>query len=149
MNDPNGLFYDPVHKKYHLFFQYQTPRTWGHAVSDDMFSSWTNLPIAIQNNEIYNSGGVYSGSVTRVQNDKNDNFDLYLLYSVSTNDLQCLAQPTNKNDPYLINWKNYKSNCVIDSNSDNVNVGRDPTTGMYNPISQEYTFISLSYPKKN
>lgn len=36
MNDPDGPFYDPVHKKYHLFVQYETPRQWAHAVSDDM-----------------------------------------------------------------------------------------------------------------
>jgi hypothetical protein len=33
MNDPNGLFYDPVHGLYHLMYQYLTPRVWGHAVS--------------------------------------------------------------------------------------------------------------------
>ncbi len=32
MNDPNGLFYDPVFQRYHLMYQYLTPRVWGHAV---------------------------------------------------------------------------------------------------------------------
>ena len=31
-NDPNGPMWDPVHELYHLFYQYQTPRQWGHAV---------------------------------------------------------------------------------------------------------------------
>ena len=41
MNDPNGPFYDPFYDKYHFFFQYKTPRTWGHAISDDLLT-WTN-----------------------------------------------------------------------------------------------------------
>ena len=64
MNDPNGLFFDPAHKKYHNYdvHVYQrcegpetppgngadrTPCTysaWGHAASDDLLS-WTQLDV--------------------------------------------------------------------------------------------------------
>lgn len=48
--DPNGPFFDPVHNKSHLFYQYRTPRVWGHAVSDDLIH-WTQLPVALENDE--------------------------------------------------------------------------------------------------
>jgi len=62
-NDPNGPMYDPVHDKYHLFMQYDTPRLWGHVVSDDLIN-WKQLPVAISNDTWYDAGGVYSGSAT-------------------------------------------------------------------------------------
>ena len=65
MNDPNGLFYDPVHKKYHIMYQWcegpgtppnngatGTPctyRAWGHAASADLLS-WTQLDVALDPN---------------------------------------------------------------------------------------------------
>lgn len=32
---------------YHLFYQYSTPREWGHAVSEDLIH-WRHLPIALK-----------------------------------------------------------------------------------------------------
>eukprot|EP01083_Nonionella_stella_P309385 1095547_1 len=71
MNDPNGQFYDATNHIYHLFFQYKTPATWGHAISTDLLH-WQNLPIAINNDEDYNKGGVFTGSHTGL-------IDLFLL----------------------------------------------------------------------
>jgi len=57
MNDPNGLVY--FEGEYHLFYQYLTPRHWGHAVSPDLVH-WTHLPIALYPDDL---GAIWSGSV--------------------------------------------------------------------------------------
>ena len=88
-----------ANRKYHLMYQYLTPRVWGHAVSDDLVH-WTQLPIALSNDQWYDKGGVFSGSATIL----NDEFLTPVLsYSVSTNDMQCIAFPTNRSDPNLVN----------------------------------------------
>jgi sucrose-6-phosphate hydrolase SacC (GH32 family) len=63
MNDPNGPMYDPVHDMYHLFYQYQTPRMWGHAASRDLID-WWQLPMALTRQRSYDEGGDFSGSAT-------------------------------------------------------------------------------------
>ena len=103
MNDPNGPFYDATTDKYHLFFQYYTPRQWGHAISDDLLR-WTNLPIAIPNATPYNKGGVFSGSTT-VLNDPINGYSRYILYSVNTNNMMCLAWPEVWRQFHFFEWK--------------------------------------------
>ena len=138
MNDPNGPLYDPKFNKYHLFTQYKTPRVWSHAVSDDLLNwincfvlsffvffvflflickkykqtskhtnkniqTHTKVPIAIENDEKYNMGGVYTGSATVLPNG-----DINILYAVASNLYICLAYPTNRSDPYLTQWTNYR-----------------------------------------
>eukprot|EP00211_Chloroparvula_japonica_P001629 CAMPEP_0119136656 /NCGR_PEP_ID=MMETSP1310-20130426/21877_1 /TAXON_ID=464262 /ORGANISM="Genus nov. species nov., Strain RCC2339" /LENGTH=573 /DNA_ID=CAMNT_0007127669 /DNA_START=99 /DNA_END=1817 /DNA_ORIENTATION=- len=122
MNDPNGLYYDPRTELYHLMFQYETPRTWGHAYSKDLLH-WTDLPIALDTDEPYDEGGVYSGSTTLL-----DDGTPAILYSVWTNDKTCLAFPSNLADPYASNWSKVPENPVIDSTRDGAPDGRDPTT---------------------
>lgn len=80
--DPNGPFYDPVHKLHHLMYQYRTPRVWGHAVSQDLLH-WTQLPVALENDMWYDQGGVYTGSTTLL-----NGTEPAILYAVSTNDMQ-------------------------------------------------------------
>lgn len=46
MNDPNGPYFDSRTGIHHLFYQYLTPRTWGHAVSTNLVD-WVILPIAL------------------------------------------------------------------------------------------------------
>ena len=55
--------YDPVHKMYHLHYQYEKPKDWGHAVSKDLVN-WQQLPQNITRQEDYDSGGDSSGSAT-------------------------------------------------------------------------------------
>jgi len=52
LNDPNGPVFDPIHSMYHLFYQYQTPRTWGHAASPNLVD-WVQLPKALDLNAWY------------------------------------------------------------------------------------------------
>lgn len=56
MNDPNGLVY--FDGEWHLFFQWEWPRHWGHAVSKDLVH-WEELTPAILPET---KGGVWSGS---------------------------------------------------------------------------------------
>ena len=67
MNDPNGPFYDPQHKIYHVFWQAHLAQpdpvkkpgagpavgpVYGHAVSHDL-ATWARLPVALWNDEYY------------------------------------------------------------------------------------------------
>ena len=101
MNDPNGPFFDPVHRKYHLFYQYQTPRHWGHAISDDLVS-WQQLPMALTRQRSYDSGGDYSGSATVLDDEARTPL---LTVSSSRSDVIWLAVPCDRSDPLLVCWK--------------------------------------------
>src|SRR3954471_1425873 len=59
INDPNGLF--RVGPEWHLQFQYQWPRHWGHAKSTDLLR-WEFLPTALAPDEV---GDVWSGCTVR------------------------------------------------------------------------------------
>lgn len=100
-NDPNGPLYDPVHDKYHLFYQYQTPRLWGHAVSDDLVN-WTQLPVAIENDLWYDKGGVYSGSGTVLEDEERS---ILLTVSSSDNTEIFVSVPKDRSDPNLVEWE--------------------------------------------
>jgi len=117
MNDPNGPMYDPVHEKYHLFYQYKTPRNWGHAVSEDLVH-WQQLPMALTRKNSYDSGGDWSGSATVLDNDDQTPV---LTVSVNTNTVVFLAVPEDRSDPYLTNWIVPAYNPIYSSTT------RDPT----------------------
>ena len=116
-NDPNGPLYDPVHDKYHLFYQYQTPRLWGHAVSDDLVN-WTQLPVAVGTDNWYDAGGVFSGSGTVL-----DDEDQSVVLTISSSDNReiFVAVPKDRSDPYLEEWVLPDSNPIYNTTA------RDPT----------------------
>ena len=68
-NDPNGVMYDPRHDMYHVFFQDHlslpggSGPVWGHWASRDL-AHWTPLPVAIWNDQWYDSNAIFSGSAT-------------------------------------------------------------------------------------
>lgn len=100
---------------------------------------WRNLPIALENDQWYDKvsqdvrirsplwtaaadfvcccprvrfqGGVFSGSATVLTS----NGTIALSYSVSTNNLQCLAFPANRSDPDLVHWVKPDYNPIISS----------------------------------
>jgi len=112
MNDPNGPVF--ANGKYHLFNQYNPEgakwghMSWAHSVSDDLVS-WTHLPVALLPNNTYDSGGVFSGSITIV------NGKPIISYTCvgPHGQLQCLASAKDPTDPNLIDWVKDPSNPVI------------------------------------
>ncbi len=114
MNDPNGFsFYQG---EYHLFYQYFPydikwgPMHWGHAKSKDLVK-WETLPVALAPDQIYETGGCFSGSAIDVEGRH------ILMYTGHTNpnpedeskvrQVQCLAIGDG------IRYKKYQNNPVI------------------------------------
>eukprot|EP00937_MAST-01D_sp_MAST-1D-sp2_P006856 g6856.t1 len=120
INDPNGPFWDEASGLFHMFFQYRTPRTWGHAVSANMVD-FTELPVALtydvnatrvaggrfrnssEPTETYHTipDGVYSGSATLLAGTP------WLSIAVPANDMLLLARPADPTDKYLRQWEWY------------------------------------------
>ena len=123
MNDPDGVFWDPVHRKAHMFYQYETPRLWGHCISDD-WVHWKQLPVALNTDTWYDRGGVFTGSATVLDDVSRTPV---LSYSVSTNNLQALAFPKNRSDPELREWIKPAYNPIITSERGAPD-GRDDTS---------------------
>ena len=98
--DPNGLFYDPSTKLYHMFCQYNPegvgwgPMNWYHAASKDGVR-WTHLPIALSPTDNYDCGGIFSGSGGIY------NGVPTLSYSVECDEVIGVAVPENMTDPLL------------------------------------------------
>lgn len=138
MNDPNGPFYDQSTGIFHLFYQYLTPRVWGHAISTNLVD-WQILPIALNyTSEWYTQvpgaePGVYSGSATQISVDAqggasfptgtnststgggSGNNTVWLSVSIPTNDMMLFATPSvpSTADPTMVNWTWDASNPVI------------------------------------
>ena len=123
MNDPDGVFWDPVHKKAHMFYQYETPRTWGHAVSDD-WVHWKQLPVALSTDTWFDRGGVFTGSATVLDDAAQTPV---FSYSVNTNNMQALAFPKNRSDPELVEWVKPGYNPIITA-ANGAPDGRDDTS---------------------
>ena len=143
MQDPSGPFYDSNTGLYHIMFDYTQPLQWGHAISTDILH-WQNLPIAIPNNQSYDKGGVFTGSVTIV------NGEPIAMFSVYSNDKMCLAFPSDaKNDINLTDWTPYSNNCVLNFPADGPN-GRDPITSWTTDDGNTWTFAYATQgPGKN
>lgn len=132
MNDPNGPFFDKETGLFHLFFQYQTPRNWGHAVSTNL-ADWKHLPVALNYTSAWftevpgQTPGVYSGSATRTPHDG----AVWLSVSTPTNDMIALAYPTNPTDPLMVDWAWNTVNPVVYSkpNLDGSYIGAIPPPG--------------------
>ncbi len=137
MNDPNGPVYDEEHGMFHLFYQDHLAITpgggpvYGHACSRDLVR-WARLPIALWNDQQYDSQAVFTGSATVV------NGQLYQVYpgicsadvwpNCTTGTNLNIAVPANRSDPLLANWtKPAGLNPVVN------NTQRDPTSAWLTP----------------
>ncbi|CAM0948137.1 unnamed protein product [Alopecurus aequalis] len=163
MNDPNG----PVYYKgwYHLFYQYNPDGAiwgnkiaWGHAASRDLLR-WRHLPVAMSPDQWYDLNGVWSGSATVLPDGR-----IVMLYTGSTNasvQVQCLAFPSDPEDPLLVEWTKYEGNPVLYPPP---HVGekdfRDPTTAWYDGSDKMWRIVigskddrhagmALTYKTKN
>lgn len=78
LNDPNGLCW--FNGEYHVFFQYSPGepeggmKHWGHYISEDLLH-WEYAGIALSQEEVFESRGVYSGSAL-IKDEK-----MYLFYT--------------------------------------------------------------------
>ena len=125
MNDPNGPLFDPVHMLYHIFFQDHLALpggvgpVWAHAVSKDL-AHWARLPVALWNDELYDSLAIYTGSATVTADG-----DIFLVYpgicnktlwsNCSTGTNLAVALPANRSDPLLREWRKLSSNPVVNN----------------------------------
>jgi len=138
MNDPNGLVY--FDGEYHLFYQYRTPRHWGHAVSRDL-TTWEELNVAFSPDEL---GQIFSGSAVVDTHNTSGLFDgekggLIAIYTnhLSTpngtfpyEEVQSIAFSTNKGR----DWTRYIGNPVLKS-EDKCDF-RDPMVMWHAPTSK-------------
>eukprot|EP01031_Cornospumella_fuschlensis_P027812 gene27812-33587_t len=120
INDPNGPFYDPVFNMYHLFAQYNPAAavwgnmSWVHWQSADLVK-WQLLPVAIFNDQTYDIGGAFSGSIQTVA----DNTPLMLYTCVDANgeERQCYATPSDAQEPSRTKWTKSSTNPFLDYTS--------------------------------
>ncbi len=136
VNDPNGPVFDPNHKMYHLFYQDHLAipgghgPDYGHAVSKDMVK-WAHLPVAIWNDQPYDSEAIFTGSATVVDGkvvqvypglcDK----DKWPNCTTGTN--LCIALPKDPSDPLLKEWMKPDYNPIVNGTQ------RDPSTAWQTP----------------
>ena len=157
MNDPNGLMFDPVHRKYHMMYQWcetrpaGTPclyRVWGHAASDDLLH-WRQLDVALDANRTGAAGlGVcgaaplaspWSGSATVLDDPLRTpvlsfappGFSLLDGKPLNESLSLCLAVPKNRSDPWLREWVPVAGNPVATAQTIGRGFlsGRDDTGG--------------------
>ncbi|XP_045085339.1 beta-fructofuranosidase, insoluble isoenzyme 4 isoform X1 [Aegilops tauschii subsp. strangulata] len=141
INDPCGpMYYNGI---YHEFYQYNpdgsfNPNTsynivWGHSVSTDLVN-WITLEPAIEPDTPNDIKGCWSGSATIVSGDQP-----VIIYTgvidIEKHQVQNIALPKNRSDPYLREWTKAGNNPVIQSGVPGLNSGqfRDPTTGWIGP----------------
>ncbi|KAK2454713.1 beta-fructofuranosidase, cell wall isozyme [Trifolium repens] len=130
--DPNGpMYYNGV---YHLFYQYNPKGAvwgnivWGHSVSKDLIN-WKELQPALYPSKPFDKYGCWSGSATIIPGQ-----GPVILYTgvvdKRSNEVQCIAIPANKSDPFLTKWaKPDHLNPIVTANRNmNGSVFRDPTT---------------------
>ncbi|XP_048572998.1 beta-fructofuranosidase, insoluble isoenzyme 4-like isoform X3 [Triticum urartu] len=134
------MYYNGI---YHEFYQYNpdgsfNPNTsynivWGHSVSTDLVN-WITLEPAIEPDTPNDIKGCWSGSATIVSGDQP-----VIIYTgvidIEKHQVQNIALPKNRSDPYLREWTKAGNNPVIQSGIPGLNSGqfRDPTTGWIGP----------------
>jgi beta-fructofuranosidase len=82
---------------------------------------WIRLPIALTPDQPYDINGVWTGSITLVNDIP---VIIYTGISQAHTQVQCQARPTNLSDPTLTNWTKSSFNPIITNPN-----GRDPATG--------------------
>uniref|UniRef100_A0A453MLA4 Beta-fructofuranosidase, insoluble isoenzyme 4 n=2 Tax=Aegilops tauschii subsp. strangulata TaxID=200361 RepID=A0A453MLA4_AEGTS len=137
----NGsMYYNGV---YHEFYQYNPNGSynpnisynivWGHSVSMDLIN-WINLEPAIEPDTPSDISGCWTGSATILSGDQP--IIIYTgLLDIQKHQVQNIALPKNRSDPYLREWTKAHNNPVIQPVVPGLNSSqfRDPTTGWIGP----------------
>jgi sucrose-6-phosphate hydrolase SacC (GH32 family) len=109
-NDPNGPMY--FNGKYHLFMQYRTPRTWAHAVSNDLVH-WEYADVAWQNDgQLIERSWTGSASVV-AEHGVLQPVLMFTCVSQENEQNVCFATPENVTDQNLTRWMLWRQNPVI------------------------------------
>jgi sucrose-6-phosphate hydrolase SacC (GH32 family) len=154
MNDPNAPFFDPKHNMYHIFWQAHLAQVdpvdaagsgpaigpvYGHAVSHDLVT-WARLPVALWNDEIYDSKALYTGSATVV-----DGNPIIVYPGISDPPIGGtlnIAQPLDRSDPLLEHWVKSRDNPMMTGTSD------DPSSA-WKTNAGEWRFVGQTVPTSN
>ncbi|KAG9131870.1 hypothetical protein Leryth_023523 [Lithospermum erythrorhizon] len=131
---PGPMYFNEV---YHLFYQYNPYApvwgniTWAHSVSYNLVD-WVHLEAAINPTDPFDILGCWSGSTTILPGGKP--VIVYTGADSKNNQIQNLAIPKNRSDPFLTEWVKSTNNPVMTPGSD---IGpqdfRDPTTAWQGP----------------
>lgn len=128
INDPNGLYYNQLEQKYHMYYQYNpndtvwdTPLYWGHATSDNLLT-WDHHGVAISPDE--DDHGIFSGSIVVDKNNTSGYFDdsidpenrIVALYTLFGDNEKQTQEVAFSNDGGYT-FEKYNKNPVIDVNS--------------------------------
>lgn len=123
-NDSVAPFYDPLHNLYHLFYESHLAEptgrgpVYGHAVSADL-AFWARLPVAIWNDQPYDSSAIFTGSATLVDGTPNIVYPGICTKAAwpacSTGVVNALAVPANRSDPLLAQWAKPAFNPIVEN----------------------------------
>ncbi|XP_048572992.1 beta-fructofuranosidase, insoluble isoenzyme 4-like isoform X2 [Triticum urartu] len=141
MNDPSGpMYYNDI---YHEFYQYNPDGSnspslsynivWGHSVSTDLVN-WIGLEPVLVPDTPSDICGCWTGSATILPG--NQPAITYTgLINMEKHQVQNIALPKNRSDPYLREWTKAGNNPVIQPVIPGLNSSqfRDPTTGWIGP----------------
>ncbi|KAM0902495.1 hypothetical protein ACQ4PT_019274 [Festuca glaucescens] len=105
---------------------------WGHSVSTDLVN-WIILEPAIEPDAPGDIKGCWSGSATVISGGQS--VIMYTGGDVENHQVQNIALPKNRSDPYLREWTKACNNPVLQPVGPGMNPGefRDPTTGWIGP----------------
>ena len=122
-NDSVAPFFDPLHSLYHLFYEDHLAEptgrgpVYGHVVSADL-AHWARQPVAIWNDQPYDSSAIFTGSASLV------NGIPTIIYpgicskqawpNCSTGVVNALAVPANRSDPLLARWSKPSFNPIVE-----------------------------------
>ncbi|XP_047058785.1 fructan 1-exohydrolase-like [Lolium rigidum] len=136
MNDPSGpVYYNGI---YHEFYQHNpggtigTDIVWGHSVSTDLVN-WLRLEPAMVRDTPNDIKGCWTGSTTIINGDQP--VIIYTGGDSQGRQVQNIALPKNRSDPYLREWIKGGNNPVLLPDGPGMNLiqFRDPTTGWIGP----------------
>ena len=112
-NDPCAPFYDPLHGRYHVFYQKHCAAPegdvgsgpiWGHLVSDELLR-WRRLPAALWNGpSAFDSKAIFTGSTTLIDGDPVVIYPGLDRRGTAAINI-CRATPSNRSDPDLVFWQ--------------------------------------------
>lgn len=151
MNDPNGMYYDPATRLWHLYYQYNPygskwgNMTWGHSTSSDLVN-WTHEQAAIKPDGL---GMIFSGS-TVIDKDNTAGFGRNAVVAIYTSAAEKQTQSIAFSTDGGKSFTPYAGNPVLTSDIPDFRdpkIFRNEQTGEWNMVlaaGQEVRFYASS-----